>query len=155
MYNLTLEPLDLNDFESVYFLFETRSHPAVCACLFGKPPPDLETHKAWLTANVPSKRLMYVFRLDGVPVGYCHAYDFDQHNKTFEAGFVIHPDFQGLGYGSVLVEVFLAEMCEKFDTWKVLLRVKEDNYVALGLYHKQGFATVSLSEGIVTLEKVL
>lgn len=145
-----LEPLDES---TVEFVYETRRHPEVCANLFGVPPTDMVSHKAWLTANVPVKRLMYILKVDGVPVGYCHAYDFDEN--TMEAGFVIHPDFQRRGHGRKMVQLFLKEMSEKFPGGKVYLQVKDNNHVALGLYESLGFVCTTIQGGIVMMEKEL
>jgi ribosomal protein S18 acetylase RimI-like enzyme len=145
-----LEPLDES---TVEFVYETRRHPEVCANLFGVPPADMVSHRAWLTANIPAKRLMYILRVDGVPVGYCHAYNFD--GNTMEAGFVVHPDFQRRGYGHAMLRIFLEEMSKKFPCGKVYLHVKDTNHIALGLYESLGFIRMKAQDGIVIMGKDL
>ena len=155
MCDFLLEPLNHNDDREVLFLFETRRHPVTCAFLFGKPPTDLKSHKDWLRANIALKRLIYLLKLDGEPIGYSQAYGFRQADKTLEAGFVIRPVLHGRGYGKVMVRMFMEVLAEKFSGWKVLLKVKENNGVALRLYDTTGFVRTSIKDGVVTMEKQL
>lgn len=153
MCRIRLEALDLGSEEDIEFLFITRCHPSVSQWLFGKSPPDLETHKAWLVANVPHQRLMYLLKLDDLPAGYCHAYNVNLEEKSLEAGFVIHPNFQGHGLGKAMVQLFYELLSEKYPGWKVSLKVRVDNKVALGLYERHGFIRVGEVDGIVMMEK--
>jgi RimJ/RimL family protein N-acetyltransferase len=138
MPNVQLNPINLDDDADVLFVFETRSHPEIRKHLFHNPPPTIEAHRVWLRDNVPLKRLMFILRVDGKRVGYCHAYDF-AGKDTVEVGFVVHPDYQNRGYGKKAVELLLqylgAEMPEK----KVILYVRKENIRAVGLYRKLGF----------------
>jgi RimJ/RimL family protein N-acetyltransferase len=145
----------LNDEKGVRFLFDTRRHPAVCIFLFGKPPPDWEYHKRWLESDVPHKRIVYLLKLDDEYIGYCHSSNCSLGNKTLEAGFVIHPDYHGKGYGKAMVGMFIDMLAENFIGWKVLLEVKDTNPIALHVYDKNGFIRTSEEDGVVTMEKQL
>ena len=153
MCRVRLDPIDLSSDEDIDFLFITRCNPTVCEYLIGKPPQSLAAHKAWLAENVPHKRLMYILRVGDLPAGYCHIYDFNPAGKTLEAGFVVHPNFQRHGFGGAMVKLLMSELVEKFTGWKVSLRVKECNTIALGLYEKCGFVRVGTEGGIVVMER--
>lgn len=153
MCNIVLEPLSLEDEESILFLYKTRGHPKICEYLLGKPPQDLESHKNWLHKNVPSKRLMFILKCNGEMVGYCHAYDFNKDENTLEVGFVIHPDYQGRGFGSIIVKKFLEKIYEIIPGQRVQLYVKVDNDKAIHIYQKYGFEMMSCAGNVVMMEK--
>ena len=146
-----LEELDLDNDEEVQFLFDTRTHPVICANLFGTPPVDLKSHKVWLSTNVPHNRLIFLLKDNGKLIGYCQAYNFD--TWMFEAGFAIHPDFHNKGYGKEMVRMFIALMTERLPGRKIVLQVKESNIPALKIYEKTGFIRTDIKDGIVIMEK--
>ena len=137
MSNIQLKPLDQTEEEDVIFVYDTRRHPKIIPFLFDKPPESLESHRAWLKANVPSKRLLFLIRVDGKPVGYCQAYNFD--GNTVEVGFVVHPDYQGSGYGSTMVDMLVEEVKKRMPEKRMVLEVKASNLMAIGLYERHGF----------------
>ena len=143
MSNSWLELIDQNNETDVVFVYETRRHPKIVPFLFGKPPENLDTHKAWLMDNVPDKRLLFVMKVDEKPVGYCQAYDF-RGKDTVEAGFVVHPEHQDRGYGRRMIDLFIEEMELWMPEKKMVLNVKADNVKAVELYKHCGFAETSV-----------
>lgn len=141
-----ISPLDPSNEAEMVFLFETRRHPAVVSFLFGSPPQSMEAHRAWVAANVPEKRKMYVARLGGTMVGYCHAYGFDNDGPYVEVGFVVHPAWQGMGCGGGMVDLLVAEVKRAFPTRTVMLKVRSDNERACRLYEKKGFVCLNGGE---------
>lgn len=128
------------------FLFETRRHPAVAQFLFGSPPLNMESHRAWVAVNIPEKRKMYVARLNGTMVGYCHAYGFEKEGPYVEVGFVVHPAWQGMGCGDRMVDLLVAEVKKMFPSRMVMLQVRSDNERAYRLYERKGFVCVNGGE---------
>lgn len=141
-----IAPLDPSSESEMMFLFETRRHPSVTPFLFGSPPSNMESHRAWVAANIPEKRKMYVARLNGTMVGYCHAYGFDKEGPYVEVGFVVHPGWQGMGCGGRMVDLLVAEVKRVFPSRMVMLRVRSDNERACRLYEKNGFMCVNGGE---------
>ena len=139
MPKIELNAIDLDDDADVVFLFETRSHPEICKCLLQSPPKDIEAHRAWLSANVPAKRLMFLLWVDGKRVGYCHAYDF-VGKDTVEVGFVIHPRYQNRGYGTKMAKALIGRLKSFMPQRKIVLFVREGNDGAARLYERLGFA---------------
>ena len=137
MCNTVLELLDQSKEDDVRFVFETRCHPKVVPYLFGKPPDSMEGHRQWLKDNVPSKRLLFVLKEEGKPVGYCQAYNYE--DDTVEVGFVVHPDYQDRGYGGRMVDMLVTELGKRMPEKKVVLEVRADNDRAIGLYEWHGF----------------
>jgi RimJ/RimL family protein N-acetyltransferase len=135
---LRLNQINIGTVDDIRFLFETRTHPEIIKYLFGNPPVSIEVHTEWLLKNVPNYRRMFILFDGDIRVGYCHAYDFFDKD-TIEVGFVIHPDYQGNGYGSFmvgeLVKIIQGIMPEK----KIILYVHIGNDRAIGLYKKHGF----------------
>lgn len=138
MAKIELSPIDLADDGDAMFLFVTRSNSEICKCLLQPPPEDYKTHRAWLSANVPGKRLMFILRADGQRVGYCHAYDF-VGKDTVEVGFVIHPDHQRQGYGTKMVEMLIERLNLLMPQRKIVLFMREGNSGAARFYERAGF----------------
>lgn len=138
-----ISPLDLSNEAEMEFLFETRRHPLVASFLLGTPPSDMQAHRSWVAGNVPAKRRMYVARMDGRMVGYCHAYGFDVERPYVEVGFAVHPDWQGMGVGGRMVEWIVGEVKRVFPGRTVMLMVKSDNERACRLYERKGFVCVN------------
>jgi RimJ/RimL family protein N-acetyltransferase len=153
MRDIVLEPLNFQDEKAILFLYETRKHPEICKYLFGKPPQDIESHKNWLRSNIPSKRLMFILKCDDNCIGYCHAYNFDDVENTLEAGFVVHPDFQGKGFGHILIEKFFEEISKIMPNRRVQLYVQTSNERAIGIYQEYEFKMMSWSENVVIMER--
>ena len=138
MSKIEISPINIDDDADVLFLFETRSHPEIGKCLLHNPPKDIEAHRAWLKANVPEKRLMFLLWVGSKRVGYCHAYDFTDKD-TVEVGFVVHPDYQNRGYGTEMVKLLTRKLKSSMPQRKVILFVREGNTRAARLYKKLGF----------------
>lgn len=137
-----IKPIDLNDEDEVFFLFKCRRHPDVAKQLFKPPPKTIKSHKKYLESNVPSKVMMYIAMAEAVPVGYCHASGFA--GDEVELGFVVHPDWQGQGYGAGMVDLLVKEMQKVFPDKLIHLEVKADNVKAIHLYENHGFAKKSV-----------
>ena len=142
MSKIILELIDQDNEDDVLFVYATRRHPEIVPFLFGEPPKNLESHRAWLKANVPEKRLIFILRVGKKPVGYCQAYDFE--GNTVEVGFVIHPSSQGKGHGSEMVDLLVEEVKKRMPEKKIVLEVKANNLMAIGLYERHGFAKKSI-----------
>lgn len=139
---LFIKPVNLQDEEEVLFIFACRRHPDVAKHLFKPPPDDYELHKAYLKKNVPDKVRMYVAKSEAILVGYCHAYGFA--GDEVELGFVVHPDWQGQGFGSGMVDLLVKEVTAIFPSKQIHLEVKADNKKAIKLYEKHGFIKKSI-----------
>ena len=142
MSDIQLKFLDQTIEEDVVFLYETRRHSEIVPFLFGEPPESLALHKAWLKDNVPSERLLFILKVDGKSVGYCQAYNFE--GNTVEVGFVVHPNWQGNGYGSKMVDLLVEEIKRRMPEKKIVLEVKANNLMAIGLYQRHGFVKNSI-----------
>ena len=130
--------IDLFSIRDTLFMYETRTHPEICKYLLSNPPASYAEHMKWLKDNVPEKRRIFLLKIEGTIIGYCHAYDFIGKD-TVEIGFVVHPDHQGQGYGDRMVTELLAWLKTNMPDKKVILYVRIGNNRASKLYCKRGF----------------
>lgn len=65
---------------------------------------------------------------------------------------VTEPNFQGLGVASELI-ASMYERAKESGMVKVILEVRASNEVAIGFYHKQGFAEIGLRKGYYKSEE--
>jgi ribosomal protein S18 acetylase RimI-like enzyme len=146
---IIFKQIDLFSIRDTLFMYETRTNPEICKYLLGKPPDSYLSHLEWLKANVPEKRKIFLLKVDGTIVGYCHAYDFIWKD-TVEVGFVVHPDHQGKGWGDRMVREIVAWLKENMSDRKIILYVRLGNDRASKLYVKHGFkAKEKIGESIL------
>ena len=144
-----LSLLDLDDEKDVRFIFATRSHPKIVPFHFGKPPSDYESHVAWLKKNVPYTRTIYVMHDGSTPVGYCQCHKLI--GGTVVVGFVVHPDYQGRGFGGRMIDALLHRLHSVPEIRRIELQVKCDNERAIGAYSRRGFKMVVFVDDMVIM----
>ena len=134
-----INPKILSDLNKVTFMFHTRRHPDVDSMLTGDPPSDFNSHLQYLT-SVKNKK--FYVAIDGdAPVGYSQI---TESEDCLELGFVVHPDFQGKGFGKDLVKETLKKSKElSLNNQSIYLVVKKSNLKAINIYTKFGFKKVS------------
>ncbi|MBX2989416.1 MAG: GNAT family N-acetyltransferase [Bdellovibrionaceae bacterium] len=140
-----------DDRRHVQFLFETRSHPQVVPMLFGAPPDSFEVHYAWLgrVQNV-SRTLFLIENGSSDLCGYCQLTP--QEDGGIELGWVIHPNYQGLGYGKDSTRALVGEAQERYPNHEIYLLVKRDNLKAIHVYRAVGFVEVGYDSATGSLK---
>lgn len=131
-----LRPLQVED---APFLYETMLHPQVYPMLMRLPSMELAEVEAW-TRKVEHGRYRLVIEADGGAVGLGSL----RHNQrprmhhAGEIGMYIHPNYWGLGAGTLLINGLL----DLADNWLNLNRVELEVYThnerAIRLYKKAG-----------------
>jgi len=132
----------------LHFLYKTRQHPEVDSMLSGEPPQFISQHLNYINVVQGMSRWIYVASvvIGGnfeAMFGYSQVYDVTE--DTVEIGFVVHPDFQGKGYGKSLVLKTIQKAKENFPDKKVILYVLRKNKKAIYIYEKLGFIAKELS----------
>ena len=95
-------------------------------------------------ANYLVKGNRYSIRneFDNTEVGHAYLYVMGNDIHINKFGFIenieINKNFQGMGYGKLLLE-HLIEESKKLNCYKLILNVSEVNNIAKGLYEKVGF----------------
>ncbi len=102
---------------------------------------DEYVHKTLL--NSIEKGLGLVVELDGKLIGSMMKYRLEpkvfSHVLT-EGSVLVHPDYQGKGVGTNLMQSFVHEIIENYpDVLRIELIARESNPAIKGLYEKQGF----------------
>jgi RimJ/RimL family protein N-acetyltransferase len=141
--------LDVENEKDVLFLFVTRSHPKIIPFHFGHPPPDLQSHVAWLKKNVPYTRTIYVMHDGSTPVGYCQCHK--PIGGTVEVGFVVHPDYQGRGFGGRMIDALVHRLQAVSEIRRIELQVKYENERAIGAYSRRGFTMAAFVDDMVIM----
>ena len=78
---------------------------------------------------------LYVLE-DGQPVGYALVVG-DGDSVAYVPEFAVHPDEQGQGYGSQLMDWLCAELGEEYDELRLTVEVSDER--ARGFYRAHGF----------------
>ena len=139
---ITICPIDLNNDDQVRFVYDCRRHPKVAKHLFRSPPKSYKAHVEYLEANISKKIWMYIAKDGAVEVGYCIVSGFQ--GDEIELGFVVHPDWQGQGFGSEMVDLLVKQMQWAYPGKQIHLEVKADNIKAIKMYEKHGFKARSI-----------
>jgi RimJ/RimL family protein N-acetyltransferase len=136
--NFFSKKLDIANENEVTFMYNARTNSSVSQWLNTKGPNSYEDHKNYLK-NIPKNKSFYICYADNDPVGYFQITKTDE--LTCELGWVIHPDYQGQGYGTM--SVLSAINTATLSGFKCLtLNVLKNNLKAIKLYEKYGFKKV-------------
>lgn len=100
-----------------------------------------EDHKRWFL-NYKDKRNDYIFLLTdkNIRLGMGSIYNIDHAKSKAEIGrFIIDKDFQGQGYGKILLSKIEQIAFDKLHLKKIVLEVLRNNQSAINLYKKSKF----------------
>jgi len=133
---MILKICDLKNILDLIFLFQARSHSEVSKYLNGPPPESFDSHVYFLEKTHQKDRIIYLIEVDGLNVGYCQlrTSGYDQG----EVGWVIHPDYQGRGFGNKSIELLVTKAKDLGFEFPHLY-VKRENSKALSMYERFGF----------------
>lgn len=136
--------------EDLQFLYQTRKHPDVDKMLSGTAPEDYLQHLNYIKRVQEEIRWIFVAVVDNIPVGYSQIYNVTR--EQLEVGFVIHPDFQGKGFGKEIVKSTITKALEFFPDRKISLYVKKENIKAISIYHKLDFVDKGFKDDTIYME---
>jgi len=91
------------------------------------------------------ERVTFICLMDSGVTGYITIYKtclFCEENDVMLDVFV-HPDFQGRGMGTKLIEACVKHASQATETNRIFLGVLNCNYGAISLYERHGFITFS------------
>ena len=60
-------------------------------------------------------------------------------NNSFEVSILVDPKFQGMGYGTKILQISCNEINRKFPIKSISARVKAENLVSISLFENVGF----------------
>lgn len=105
--------------------------------------------RVYLPAHHEGKMFAFAGYADDVPAAYGMVQKLaDEYWLTG----VVHPEYQGLGYGQELFEFLTGFALNRAN--HVMLDVREDNVKAQALYRKLGFTAFSESNGVIVMRKL-
>ncbi|KAA0965719.1 GNAT family N-acetyltransferase [Sporosarcina sp. ANT_H38] len=62
-----------------------------------------------------------------------------EQSRVWLDRFLIDANFQGLGYGTIMLQSMIEKLVQEFSCQKIYLSIYEDNHSAIYLYQKFGF----------------
>lgn len=133
---MIIKELDLKNIIELIFVFQTRTHLDVCPHLSSDPPESFDSHVYFLDKHHGKDRIIYLIQNDGMYIGYCQLRIMGDDQG--EVGWVIHPDYQGKGFGKKSIAL-LVEKSKELGFQRPHLYVKRSNEKALSMYEIFGF----------------
>lgn len=126
------------------FLRTTRSHPKVIENLFHNKKITRVEQEQWYWENysINPDFLIYIVYDENVfdSVGYIQFHIDSIIHRRCEVGYVVHPMYQGRGYGSEMVKWSMFTVLNWDDEInRMWLTVFPENKPAIKLYEKYGF----------------
>ena len=129
-----MHPDDVNEMHTLW------SHPAICRTTLQLPSQEIgRVRERVETLSPGGHRLVSV--VDGRAVGVITIFQSQNPRMAHTAGLgmMVHPDYWGMGIGSLLMEAILNIADNWLNLRRVELEVNVDNPPAVGLYEKFGF----------------
>lgn len=113
------------------------------------PPPD-NIISSWQRSTVKSFLLID----SGKPVAYGELWR-REDEMAFEIGHIlVEPYKRSLGYGTKLVELLYQRAASRSDIAKVIIKLFEENPIALGCFMKAGFEITGTTSYIAGLRMI-
>ena len=137
--------------EHYIFLYETRRNPDVDKWLLGIKPEDYTMHVNYIKSVQGKKRKIFIAVKHEKMIGYFQLYNL-QFNQV-EVGFVIHPAYQGKGYGKELVNNALLYIANNFKNIDIVLVVMQENTKAFHIYEQLGFEVEKIVDKEIHMRK--
>lgn len=139
---IRLDRLDLKDTEHISFLYLTRTRPEVDEYLSSRPPENFLDHVEYLF-NKKMEKIFFLAVWEDIQRHVGYAQITNDPMGDIEVGWVVHPDYWNMGFGTAMVSETLRMIYEWFPKdRKICLVVKKDNQVAIKLYQKFGFTFI-------------
>ncbi len=127
----------VSDWEDLYEVFRT---PSVYFNTMQLPYPSADFIRE-RAANPPKNFFNLVAEVDGRAVGSLGLHLFEARRAHVAGlGMMIHPDYQGVGVGSALMQACVDLAANWLQVRRLELEVYPDNAPAIALYEKFGFA---------------
>ncbi|MBN1968589.1 MAG: GNAT family N-acetyltransferase [Candidatus Delongbacteria bacterium] len=103
---------------------------------------DFETFSENLLDLVKKHKIIHkILSKENKIVGEIKAFDYNMRNKSIEFGYYLPKKYRGLGYGTIMIELFLKELFEDDDLAlnKIYATTCEVNYPSIKVLEKTGF----------------
>lgn len=127
------DEVDINTLVSLYEAFDIDQRTQ------GLPPVETHKKREWL-ATLAGKDGYELVAFDGEqPVG--HATIVCSERETYELIIFIHPEYQGVGVGSILTKCLIG-IADSAGIDRIWLMTEGSNRAAVGLFRNVGFETI-------------
>lgn len=135
--NIVIRPFAATDVPAFY---ETMTHPGVSRTTLQLPASELQEYQNRITPKSPTGHRLAA-AVDGKMVGNISIFTSTNPRMAHSAGLgmSVHPDYWGMGVGSMLMEAILDIADNWLNLKRVELDVNIDNPAGVRLYQKFGF----------------
>lgn len=140
-------------------VFDWRNHENNRKWFFNSDELKFDQHLSWFQKyKVLSNDYLFIAEYKSehksIPFAQVSIYNIDFTESTGEFGrFLIgDDDFKGKGLGTEIIQTVLKVANEILGLKKIYLEVKSNNEVAIHLYKKNGFKTISKAQSSINME---
>lgn len=118
-------------------IWEIRNHPLVRKNSNNPKVISFENHKKWFEEKYFSGLNNHCFVLKDKEkvIGYCR-FDFNQKDSAYITSIALDPEFQGRGWGHLLLSESLKKIKQNKD---ILAKVKKNNLSSIKLFQRNNF----------------
>ena len=129
-----------------------RNHPSIRKWMFDKESIGLENHISYIDSlKEKNDRVYFVVKQYGQAVGVIDFTSIDLNNLEAEIGLYAKPTLKGVG--SLLMQKILEYGFNELKLKKLVAKVLEDNFSAIGLYEKFNFKQVDKQDSLIVMER--
>jgi RimJ/RimL family protein N-acetyltransferase len=113
-------------------------------------------HTNWLSSRLERSEPepFLIFSHEKIRVGMARFELSTEINNSFEVSILVDPKFQGMGYGTKILQISCDEVNRKFPIKSISARVKVDNLVSIYLFENVGFVERYRTAEFIFFERI-
>lgn len=148
MKKISIRPITYDDTD---LIVKWRNTKSVMARFIFQEKFTREIHENWMRTKVETGKVeQFIIELDGVPIGSEYLRDVDYDKKEAEFGIFIGEETnRGMGFGKKAIRLLLEYAFYELELNRIILRVFEDNTIAINSYKGIGFTQYEYKHDIL------
>lgn len=118
--------------DDVLYIYNLRNNEKIRQMFFDNKPISKQTNQAYWEKRIKEDKPSYIIMKMGTPIGFVKL-DYCDMEKSNYVGIIIHPYFQGRGYGKETLD----ELKKHHSNLKA--KIKSNNEKSIKLFTKSGY----------------